>query len=381
MRGVDLLLAGALLALYGSILHAGLRPYDFRRPNRIDWKNDQRGIGFGGDAVVRTLHGWSWRADSEPAELSIETWVVPDRIVEADGGILLGLFDERDPPPLLIAQWKSALYLRVRNQGDRFRNRPKGYRDLQFVHALEPGRELFLALTSGPGGTRLYTDAEPARDGRSSIPLVEPGERLAGRIYLGAMQDLGRGWYGRIRGLALYRTALTQAQIAEHAQSVARGGIARLAGAPGIAALYDFTRVPADRIQSSIPGAPVFRVPALFRPDAPRFLGFHESDLGLRQDLVLNVCAFVPYGFLLFVALRRWRAATRGGALRWVIASAGSTSLALELVQAFLPFRVSSLTDLFTNVAGALLGAALAIAWAARRPHRESSAAGRGGEA
>lgn len=75
-------------------------------------------------------------------------------------------------------------------------------------------------------------------------------------------------------------------------------------------------------------------------------------------DLVVNLLAYVPFGALLALALhplaRGWTVvllALIGGALL-----AG----AIEAVQSFLPTRISSNLDLFTNSAGALLGALLA---------------------
>jgi len=75
-------------------------------------------------------------------------------------------------------------------------------------------------------------------------------------------------------------------------------------------------------------------------------------------DLVVNLLAYVPFGALLALALhplaRGWTVvllALLGGAV-----VAGS----IEAMQSFLPTRIPSNLDLFTNCAGALLGALLA---------------------
>lgn len=77
-------------------------------------------------------------------------------------------------------------------------------------------------------------------------------------------------------------------------------------------------------------------------------------------DLVVNVVAYVPLGFLVALALRR----LPGG--RWtatiVALLLGSLlSLAMEFLQNWLPARVSSNLDLACNTAGAAIGAVIAF--------------------
>ena len=76
-------------------------------------------------------------------------------------------------------------------------------------------------------------------------------------------------------------------------------------------------------------------------------------------DLVTNVAAYVPLGFLLVPALRAawplWLAV-----LLTLLGAAG-LSAGLETLQNFLPTRVPSNVDLACNTAGAWLGAALGV--------------------
>lgn len=73
------------------------------------------------------------------------------------------------------------------------------------------------------------------------------------------------------------------------------------------------------------------------------------------QDLVMNVVMFVPFGFV-FQLTR-----PRGSTVEWrrVLLLGAGVSGAIEVLQLFSPTRYSSLLDLATNTAGALLGAAL----------------------
>lgn len=75
-------------------------------------------------------------------------------------------------------------------------------------------------------------------------------------------------------------------------------------------------------------------------------------------DILINLVAYVPFGFLLTLALK-----TRLNVLAAVMIAtflATLLSLAMEGVQMFLPTRIASNVDLLTNGIGALAGALLA---------------------
>ncbi|HEY4065918.1 MAG TPA: VanZ family protein [Burkholderiaceae bacterium] len=75
-------------------------------------------------------------------------------------------------------------------------------------------------------------------------------------------------------------------------------------------------------------------------------------------DLVINVLGYLPFGALVFGAQVRGGRAVRPS-LAMAVGVGTGVSLAMELLQNFLPQRVSSNVDLATNALGALAGAAL----------------------
>ena len=117
------------------------------------------------------------------------------------------------------------------------------------------------------------------------------------------------------------------------------------------AALYGFMIVyaslePFSGWTAPAPGTPFF----LFAPWPPRFA---------RSDLVINVLAYLPFGF--FAALTGREKAL---AARLAIGSGAGAALsfAMEGTQMYLPTRDASTIDLISNTAGALLGAIVAVA-------------------
>jgi len=74
-------------------------------------------------------------------------------------------------------------------------------------------------------------------------------------------------------------------------------------------------------------------------------------------DLVGNLLLFVPFGFCFATA----SSVSNSGRVTRVVLSALALSLAAELFQSFGHNRIASMTDVCTNVAGALVGAKAAL--------------------
>jgi len=91
-------------------------------------------------------------------------------------------------------------------------------------------------------------------------------------------------------------------------------------------------------------------------------LRFLWPDLGKRfilTDLVLNVLVYMPLGLLLVMGLRRFFGVFN--ALLIGVLIGGILSFTLEFLQNYIPARVSSFSDLITNLLGTALGGMLAV--------------------
>jgi glycopeptide antibiotics resistance protein len=97
-------------------------------------------------------------------------------------------------------------------------------------------------------------------------------------------------------------------------------------------------------------------------------VGIRPIDAYTVLETGSNILFFVPAGFLfvLIAGRRRWWLAPLGGL---------AASSVIEAIQAaFLPGRFASLMDVAANTAGALLGAALAVAVCLRSERRRAPA-------
>jgi VanZ family protein len=104
-------------------------------------------------------------------------------------------------------------------------------------------------------------------------------------------------------------------------------------------------------------------------PGTPFFLFAGWPNRWPRYDFLLNVIAYAPFGF--FVA---WLPARAPPLPRIALGAIAGLllSFAMETLQMFLPQRVASVADLFTNTLGALIGAALGATLANSRDFRQT---------
>jgi VanZ family protein len=94
-------------------------------------------------------------------------------------------------------------------------------------------------------------------------------------------------------------------------------------------------------------------------PGTPFFL--FAGSRWIRYDALVNVVAYVPFGF--FVALLA-RGASPGRRIASGVIVGAAMGFAMESAQMYIPPRVASAYDLLMNVVGALAGASLATALA-----------------
>src|SRR5262245_1575121 len=105
-----------------------------------------------------------------------------------------------------------------------------------------------------------------------------------------------------------------------------------------------------------------------WRMPAPEILAFLTAPWPryiTLEDILINIVAYVPLGFLLSISY-----GARYGAGLGVLAAAvfgAGLSLSMEAIQMFLPARIASNVDLLTNSLGALIGAMAAPLFAPSR--------------
>jgi len=376
----------ALILLLGVLLYAGLSPFDLLRANGVERSADGLALHFDGGGIVFSER----RLEISPGagELTLEAWIVPDAEHQQREGTIVALMDAGETVPVSLSSRRDALSLRYRiPTADGVATQA-----ISADRALRTGRLHHVAVISGAGGTRVYVDGSSPDQLRARNVLVDAETGLRGYLVMGNSPQGFSGWTGEIRAIALRSRALAEAEIVRHAEIRDRSELRGMAADPDLVGLYvfdlperssPFGRVPnlalaavrgrtdAAAAASDIgPSAAAIRVPERFevlRWDVlsfpPRVSPLRSSRF--RRDILLNLLGFIPLGALLMVygnerfRRRRWPPRRR---FLWSLGVGISISLAIELGQAMLPTRISSVLDLLLNGLGTAIGAGL-VAW------------------
>ena len=128
-------------------------------------------------------------------------------------------------------------------------------------------------------------------------------------------------------------------------------------------ALYQFAEHQGNLVHSAAGFGPTLVIPAAFRVPAKKFLeppwSDSAPDWAYFKDIAINIAGFVPLGFFFCAFLNSGRRPRLVSAPLAVIALGMAVSLAIEILQFYLPTRDSSLTDVITNTTGSAIGVTL----------------------
>jgi VanZ family protein len=183
---------------------------------------------------------------------------------------------------------------------------------------------------------------------------------LTGQLVIGNNPVVDNGWQGQLRGLAIYNRELTPAEVMQHYVAWTTHSTKEIES-ENPTALYLFTEGAGNVVQNQMDSGNYLQFPQ-------RYFVLHQQILetpwnefdpswGYYKNVLINIGGFVPLGFFFCAYFSLvWRPA------RPVLATivfGGILSLAIEVLQSFLPTRDSGVTDIITNTLGTAIGAAL----------------------
>ncbi|HTY87708.1 MAG TPA: VanZ family protein [Candidatus Acidoferrum sp.] len=350
-------LISAIIAV--SLLLVGLWPFAFRPLNNAGWLKQRTGLAFrvAGVAYDPEPLDWSVRTQpDQPGAFTVELWLEPVPVPATDAFYLLTIDDGQVPAGAALCQWETELLLRVRDPAN-----ARGFREVGPEDALAGEDLRVLAVTASPSGTSFYTNGLLA----DRFPgFTVPRSHLGGRLVLGNAITGKHPWTGNLLGLAIFNRALDAPEIARHHDWWARAEAKRLASEAGLTALYLFDESAGLVAHDYSPHQHRLLVPERYTVLRKRVLeppwGPSAIKLSDLDDIVVNILGFIPFGFMVF--WHRWlvKPGSRIGNLVWTVSAGATVSLAIELIQVWLPNRTSSLLDLLTNTLGTFLGVLIA---------------------
>jgi hypothetical protein len=284
---------------------------------------------------------------------SLEIWLQPasdDRT-----STILTFSTRNNPEQFRLRQYIDGILIQ-RDPQDR--QRPSSDAEIEIDHALHREQGAFVTVSSGEQGSAVYVDGIQV----AKSPTFGLSSRdFAGQLVIGtsavAADD---AWSGELRIVAIYDQELTAAQIMRHYETWT-DGTREIPEKEGAVALYLFQEGTGKIIHNQAASAPDLYIPESYEVLHKTLLESPWKEFRLNRayakDVLINTAGFVAFGFLFCANLSVSRR-PRSAALMTVVLG-GTISLAIEILQAYLPTRSSGMTDVITNTLGTGIGAIL----------------------
>ena len=351
------------LAMIAGVLYFGLRPFQFKPANSVEWLHNPDGIRFQRWGIAYSKEKLKFGDAGFTIELATEAARQGSHSIP----VLLELYEDSNSRWLLIGQWRSSLILRWSD--GRSRDRRK-YREVGVRDVLSPGRRSHIVITSGKGGTSIYVDGVLMRNSPRRLPFGSNNGR-DGYLALGNFSGGDDQWNGSIYRLAVYNTQLDGNDAKNLSNRSTSRDAGNLSGSIKASYEYAFERgkdVPGNLLVNTSGTGGDISIPETFNIPHKTILQAPWKEFSLKRsylkDVIVNFFGFIPLGFTFALFLARRSGSTARNVFMAVVAFGFSTSLGIEILQAFMPSRSSSAGDLILNTLGTLTGVLLlSICW------------------
>jgi len=364
-------IASACVMVWLGLLLVGVWPFNFAPTNKVTWLEGRNGVHFDGYGQIYNIPSGA----HDPLGLgtgpfSIEIWI---RSAQHSFDFTeIVSFESSAGGSLTLAQSGRDLVLGARILlGDGTAKSQRAFVD----NALSVDTARFITIVCGSSGTFLYLDSVLQK----SLPELRHCN-LGERMLIGHSPTRIEPWSGDLLGLAIYRSSLSPDEINRHHPLWTGGNSLELAK-ENPAALYPVNERQGNVIHNQVGSAGNLVIPRTFHKQRKSVLESNiQYDRSQLKDVCVNVMGFIPLGFLFATWLQYGVGVPRSRVIILSVIAGVLTSLSIELLQACLPSRDSSLIDLIANSFGTGMGAlaarlntaggALAISEASGGPYR-----------
>ena len=332
-----------------GMLVVGLSP--FRGPaNEVKWLSQQRGVHIGRYGTILS-HGSfpSQVSESNEDGCSLEIWLQPDSVKRSSA--IASFSASESPEQLSLVQYFRMLLLTKESSKDG-KNSLIGVQDV-----FSAGKPTFVTITSGQSRSAIYVDGLL----KMPFPQFRFSENCNGQLILGTSPVAVHQWQGQLYGLAVYDTELSTVQVLQHYKSWTKSGLPALRSEEFTVAQYRFDELHGNVIHNVVPHGIDLFIPTRYVLAHQIFLQPFWTEYvpgwSTWQDILINIIGFIPLGIVFRNHWTRIRPA-RSPILATMLLGLG-VSLAIEVVQHYIPTRSSGTMDLITNTAGTYIGVLL----------------------
>jgi len=341
-----------------AILFFGLNPKEYDFSNHVSWIGDGPGIrfdkyGFAYAELDSELPKWI----SSREGFSILMVFQSERLDNNGSGHILTIHPGEDKNQLIIWQWYS--HIIAMNNNDYAHRRKIGRVSAEIPTS--PAQQIFLSLTAGKNGTRLYFDGKVVSSNQSLHLNFPAGTKE--RLILGNSVYGNGSWHGNISGLALFDRELPPEAITFLYNAWHENGSFTDAEKENPFLHYFFNEKEGARSIDHTGSSTHLLIPERATPLKKNILTGTLSNSGLTgsltQDIAINLIGFIPLGFFFAALIVNLGVIPGKRSLVYTVIFCFAVSLSIELIQAWMPSRSSQSLDLLLNTAGAWIGALL----------------------
>jgi hypothetical protein len=356
---VSRLLGAICLSTLCSILVAGLWPFHAPK-NNVHWLANESGLLFGEYGSIASSGTFKTNASHAASSCSLELWLQPS--LDDSGTVLAFYWPEQTVVPFRL--WQSGGYVGIQHTSlNQFHQAERT--KIYAADVFRRGKPVFITISSGAAGTAVYTDGKLVRQ---ALDLKLSSQDFTGQLVLGNGPMGANPWSGQLKGLAVYDRELTASEASQHYANWTTNAQTDLVKDKELVALYLFNEGKGSVVHNQLDSATDLLIPKRFFLLHEQLLETPWSEFRARwsywTNLGINVGGFIPFGFFFC-----WYLSSRriGRAMMVTVALGFVVSLAIEVMQSFLPTRDSGMTDIITNSFGTALGAVLFV-WIAAQP-------------
>jgi VanZ family protein len=335
-----------------ALLVATLGPINPWPVNAVSWLHDEDGLILCKHGAIFSVAQFPNEAGAEREPFSLEVWMVPWR--NEGSTVMFAFYVPENPGQFVVRQDEldvSVSHTTTQREG-------KNRHPLVAREVIEQSKRTLVTVTAGPRETTLYVNGQ-AQSSSQSFGLSR--QNLTGEFVIGTSPVETKCWCGILHGIAIYNNELTAQEVAGHYKAWLSNRQEDTIDKRSMLAFYLFRERSGSLVRDEIqPGVNLYipKYYTVWRQNVllPPWKEF-RPDWTYVKDVIVNVLGFVPLGLVLYPYFLVAQEAKRPWFMTCVTGAV--LSLAIEILQSFLPLRGSGCTDVITNSAGTALGASL----------------------